>query len=118
MPDLLVSTILLRARKECKTLWPNDYPNDFVFISIGTGLGNLARNVTTSSIVTERHAATLVKPMTEKISVDLRTEGKALFIMRYLLAISLETQDAHDKLSLLHSKVNSIEWTLHLALRR
>ena len=98
-----------RARKECKTLWPTDNPNDFVFISIGTGLGNLTRNVKTSSIVTERHAAPLVKPMMEKISVDLRTgekEGKALAIMRHLLAIALETRDAHDNLSLVHSKAN------------
>ena len=98
-----------RARKECKTLWPTDNPNDFVFISIGTGLGNLGRNVMTSSIVTERHAAPLVKFMMEKISVDLRTEekeGKALAIMRHLLAIALETQNAHDKLSQVHSKAN------------
>ena len=98
-----------RARKECKTLWPANNPNEFVFISIGTGLGNLARNVTTSSIVTERHAAPFVKPMMEKTSVDLRTrdkEGKALAIMRHLLAIALETHDAHDKLSQLHSKAN------------
>lgn len=98
-----------RARKECKALWPTDNPNDFVFISIGTGLGNLARNVMTSSIVTERHAAHLVKPMMEKIPVDLQTgekEGKALAIMRHLLAIARETQDAHDKLSQVHSKAN------------
>ena len=98
-----------RARKECKTLWPTDNPNEFVFISIGTDLGNLARNLVTSSIVTERHAAPLVKPMTEKISVDLRTrekEGKALAIMRHLLAIALETRNAHDKQSQVHSKAN------------
>ena len=112
MPDLLVSTTLLRgperkARRYSRPIYDN--PNEFIFISIGTGLGNMARNVTTTSIVTERHAAPFVKPMVEMISVDLRTrekEGKALAIMRHLLAIALETQDAHEKLSQVHSKAN------------
>jgi hypothetical protein len=109
-----------RARKECKTLWPTDNPNEFVFISIGTGLGNLAMNVMASSIVTEHHATPFVKPMMEKISVDLGTrekEGKALAIMRHLLAIALETQDAHSKLSQVHSKANyyRLDPTLGLA---
>lgn len=91
-----------RARKECKALWPTDNPDDFIFVSIGTGLGSLGRSgMVRNSIVTERHAAPLVKPMMEKISADMRTgekERKALAIMRHLLTIALETQDAHDKL--------------------
>ena len=99
-----------RARKECKTLWPADNPDDFVFVSIGTGLGSLSRRVMMkNSIVTERHAAPLVKPMMEKISADFRTqakEGKALAIMRHLLMIALETQDAHNKLLQAQTKAN------------
>lgn len=94
-----------RARKECKALWPTNNPDSFVFVSIGTGLGSLTSSMMRGPIVTERHAAHLVEPIMEKISADLRTrekEAKALAISRHLLAIALETQDAHeshDKLS-------------------
>jgi len=99
-----------KARKECKMLWPTENPDNFVFVSIGTWLGSLSRSaIMRRSIVTERHAAHLVQPMMEKISAEIRTrkkEEKALAISRHLLAIALETQDAHEgqvKLSQSHS---------------
>ena len=95
-----------RARKECKTLWPTDNLDTFIFVSIGTGLNSVSRGEMTRPSIVEHHAAPLVKSMMEKIPADWHTrekKEKALAISRHLSAIALDTQDAHEchyKLSL------------------
>ena len=109
-----------RARKECRMEWPNDSPDAFVFVSIGTGLGSLGTSATMRhSIVTERQATPFVKPMMDKIPVNLHTrgkEGKALAIMKHLLAIARETQGAHDKLSQMQPREEANYYRLDPAL--